>query len=128
MPPTDPQNNEPESPNLDRSANRAEGGSHTPGPWHTDGVVVWASGDGGATFDVPVCVMTSQGDGNGLMPPAPDAPTCGLENAALIAAAPDLLESVLPVLSISLDTMPAEWLSQLTQRIRAAILKAQDGQ
>jgi hypothetical protein len=66
---------------------------HAPGPWRTDGVVVWASDNGGQSFDVPVCVMTSRHE-NLLTHPASNAPTCGLENADLIAASPDLLESL----------------------------------
>jgi hypothetical protein len=63
--------------------------AHTPGPWHTDGVVVWASDDGGKSFDAPVCVIPSR-NGDQLTVPAPRAPTCGLANADLIASAPDL--------------------------------------
>jgi hypothetical protein len=56
--------------------------------------------------------------------PSNKEPNATLTLCALHGAAPDLLAAVMPVLSFSLDTMPAEWLSQLTQRIRAAILKA----
>jgi hypothetical protein len=90
---------------------------HTPGPWHTDGVVVWASDDGGNSFDVPVCVVTSRSE-NGLSKPAENAPTCGLENASLIAAAPELLGALKRIHTASND--------QVTRAMAAeAIAKAE---
>lgn len=51
---------------------------HTPGPWVTDGVVVWAA-DG----DTPVAVTTSRHE-NDLVKVAAHAPLCGLENTDLL--------------------------------------------
>ena len=90
---------------------RAEA-AFTPGPWDTDGVVVWAG-------DVPVAVMPSRSHG---MEPCPIAPLNGLENADLIAAAPDLYEALRDLLAAYDDPQDDE--TERAEQARAALAKA----
>lgn len=98
--------------------------SHTPGPWSTNGTFIWPTADRS--------LIESRGDLFGMTlhpyfnPDGTASPHGQREaNAALIAAAPDLLAALEAMYAVFGELPAARNYQAVIQNARAAIAKAQ---